>query len=386
MKRILILFASVLVFGSVIGQSNKVVTAWNLIKPEYNELDKAKQAIDEASVHPKTAGDAKTWYYRGLVYYRIYQSKDEKFKNLHPDPLRVAYESFIKAKELDTKDRWKDDLKFRITQSSADFFNRGSLEYENKKYLESLQSFETVIEIGKLPYINVVDTGSFFNAAIAADQAKIYDKAINYYYKSAELNYGGPEVFYYIGEIYKAQGDTTKALDAYQAGIEKYPNNNVNLYLEIINYYLPKNQVKEAFGFIEKALEKDPNNHLLWNVYGQALETREDMAKAEEAYKKSVEIDPKFFVGWYNIGRLNYNLGVNAQEAANAIPLNDEAGFKAAVEVADGHFRNALPYFEKAYEVNPNDADLLTALRQIYYRFKMNDKLDEIQKKIDALK
>ncbi|MCK9325782.1 MAG: tetratricopeptide repeat protein [Bacteroidales bacterium] len=386
MKRFLFLLAGLFVFSSLIGQSNKVVTAWNLIKPEYNELDKAMQAIDEASVHSRTAGDAKTWYYRGLVYYKIYQSKDEKFKNLHPDPLKVAYESFIKAKELDTKDRWKDELRFRITQTSADYFNRGSLEYENKKYEESLNSFETVIAIGKLPYINVVDTGSFFNAAIAADQAKIYDKALDYYYKSAELNYGGPEVFYYIGEIYKIQGDTTAALDAYKVGIEKYPENNVNLYLEIINYYLPKNQITEVFSFIEKALEKDPNNHLLWNVYGQALEQKEDMEKAAEAYTKAVEIDSTFFVGWYNIGRLNYNLGVNAQEAANQIPLNDEAGFKAAVEVADNHFKAGLPYFEKAFEINPNDPDLLTALRQIYYRFKMNDKLDAIQHKIDEIK
>lgn len=123
MKRFLFLLAGLFVFSSLIGQSNKVVTAWNLIKPEYNELDKAMQAIDEASVHSRTAGDAKTWYYRGLVYYKIYQSKDEKFKNLHPDPLKVAYESFIKAKELDTKDRWKDELRFRITQTSADYFD-----------------------------------------------------------------------------------------------------------------------------------------------------------------------------------------------------------------------------------------------------------------------
>jgi len=79
-------------------------------------------------------------------------------------------------------------------------------------------------------------------------------------------------------------------------------------------------------------------------------------------------------------------LGVNAQEAANQIPLNDEAGFKAAVEVADNHFKAGLPYFEKAFEINPNDPDLLTALRQIYYRFKMNDKLDAIQHKIDEIK
>ena len=55
MKKIIFLLAGIIGLGAAFGQSNKVVTAFNLMKPEYMELDKAKQAIDEASVHPKTA-------------------------------------------------------------------------------------------------------------------------------------------------------------------------------------------------------------------------------------------------------------------------------------------------------------------------------------------
>ena len=110
------------------------------------------------------------------------------------------------------------------------------------------------------------------------------------------------------------------------------------------------------------------------------------MTKAEEAYKKAVEIDPKFADGWYNIGRLYFNQGVTANDKANAIPLNDEAGFKDAMDVADKYFKDGLPFFEKAFEINPNDPILLNALKQIYYRFKMNDKLQEVQKRLDNLK
>ncbi|TSA38278.1 MAG: tetratricopeptide repeat protein [Porphyromonadaceae bacterium] len=396
MKKVIFLLACIVGVGAAFGQSNKVVTAYNLMKPEYMELDKAKQAIDEASVHPKTSMGAKTWYYRGLVYYKIYQSKDEKYKNLDPDPLKQAYLSFVKAKELDVNNRYEVELLFQLTRCSADYFNRGGAEYEQKKFDQAVESFETVIAIGKLPYINQLDTVVFFNAALAAQEAgakdtdkesanKFNNKAIDYYTKSIELNYGGAEVFHYIAEIYLLRGDSATALKTYEAGIKKFPDTAANLYIAMINFYLGRKEVKSAFGFVEKALEKDSSNASLWQVYGRALEDK-DKQKAIDAYKKMIELDPKNFNGYYNVGTVYFNMGVEANDKANAIPLSDEAGYKAALIVADNYFKEALPFFEQAYEVNKEDAELLSGLKQLYYRFKMNDKLQEVQKRIDALK
>lgn len=411
MKKVIFLLACMVGLGAAFGQSNKVVTAFNLMKPEYNELDKAKQAIDEASVHPKTAGEAKTWYYRGLVYYKIYQSKDERYKNLDPDPLKQAYLSFSKAKELDAAKRWEDELLFNMTRTSADYFNRGSAEYEQKKFAQSLESFETVIAIGKLPYINQLDSGAFFNAALAAQEAgtnelkaaqaiqeagpkengiatanKYFDKAIEYYKKSIDLNWGGPDVFHYLAEIYLAKGDSAAALKSYEAGIAKYPKKTANLYIALINYYLGKKDLLTGFNYIEKALELDSTNVTLWEVYGSALEKRGDKDKAIEAFKKMIAINPNSFDGYYWVGLVYFNLGVEAQDKANAIPLSDDAGFKNAVAVADNFFKEALPYFEKGFEINKEDPQLLLGLSQIYYRFKMNDKLAEVKKLIDEKK
>lgn len=386
MKKVIFLLACIIGLGGAFGQSNKVVTAFNLMKPEYNELDKAKIAIDEASVHPKTSAEAKTWYYRGLVYYKIYQSKDEKFKNLDPDPLKQAYLSFVKAKEYDAAaKRWEAELLFQLTRCSADYFNKGSAEFEQKKFTQSVESFETVMAIGKLPYINQLDTGSFYNAALASESAGMNDKAIEYYTKSIELNYGGPDVFHYLALIYLQKGDSASALKTYESGIMKYPNKSANLYIAMINFYLARKDVKSAFGFVEKAIEKDPNNASLWQVYGRALEDK-DKQKAIDAYKKMIELDPKNFNGYYNVGTVYFNKGVEANDKANAIPLSDDAGYKAALLIADNFFKEALPYFEQAYEINQEDGDLLSGLKQLYYRFKMNDKLQEVQKRIDGLK
>jgi len=387
MKKLIFLLTCMIGVGAAFGQSNKVVTAWNLMKPEYNELDKAKQAIDEASVHPKTSMEAKTWYYRGLVYYKIFQSKDEKFKALDPDPLKVAYQSFLKAKEYDAKEnRFKDDLLFRLTQTASDYFNRGSAEFEGKKFAQSVESFETVIAIGKLPFINLLDTGAIYNAALAADEGGMKDKALDYYKQTANFNYGGPEVFHYIAQIEMAKGDTAAAIKSYEDGIAKYPATSANLYIGIINVYLGKSDLKSAFGYVEKAIEKDPSNAALWQVYGRALDDNGRAEEAVNAYKKMIELEPANFEGYYNVGSVYFNMGVIANDKANSIPLSDEAGYKAAVAVADDHFKQALPFFEKAYEIKKDDGDLLLGLKQLYYRFKNTEKLAEVQKRLDALK
>lgn len=402
MKKLIFLLACVFSLGAAFGQSNKVQTAINWIKPEYLELDKAKEAIDEATVHPKTSAEAKTWFTRGQVYYKLYQTKDDRYKNLDKNPLKEAYLAFAKAKELDVTKRYEDQLLFHLTQIRADFFNKGGAEYEAKKFAQSMESFETVIAIGKLPFINQLDTGSFYNTALAAEGAalqstnkdtisKYNSKALDYYKKSIDLNWGGPDVFHYMATIHLKQGDSTQALKCYEEGIAKYPKQTANLYIALINFYLAKKDLSTGFGYMERALELDSSNASLWQVYGNALEKRNDRTKAIEAFKKMIVIDSTNFMGFYNVGSVYFNMGVEENDKANAVPFpyktaDDEKKYNEYLKSADDKFKLALPFFEKAYVIKKDDSDLLIGLKQIYYRFKETEKLAEIQKQIDKLK
>ncbi len=385
MKRIAIVFTLLIGFTLAYGQSNKVVSAWNYMKPEYNELDKAKEAIDEASQHPKTQAEAKTWYYRGLVYHKLFNTKEEKFKNLDPNPLKEAYLSYVKAKELDEKNRYEKDILFKLTVAGTEFFNKGSMEYEQKKFKESLESFETVMAIGQLPYINQVDTGAFFNAAIAADQAGMYEKALDYYKKSLELKYGGSDVYHYIAKVYEAMGDTAQSVQTYKEGIEAFPDNNVYLYIQLINYYLGKKQLSDAASFIRPAVAQDPENFSLWNVYGLAHE-ESNMDEAIKGYKKAIELNPDFFDPYYNLGTIYFNQGVEANNEAMNIPLNETEKYNETIKKRDTLFDEAMPFYERAHEIDPNYGDVLIALKEIYYRKQMTEKLAEVTKKIEERK
>ena len=108
MKKTILTVLIMMISIVMIGQTNERTSAFNYQR--YGKLDLAKAAIDEAVQDEKTIMDAKTWFYRGNIYYDIAVSTDANFQKLDPDPFGVAYESYMKAKELDTKGEFTADI------------------------------------------------------------------------------------------------------------------------------------------------------------------------------------------------------------------------------------------------------------------------------------
>jgi hypothetical protein len=54
---------------------NKALQLWT-----ENKLDEAKTMIDAATTYEKTMNDAKTYYYKGLIYASLDTTSNEKFK------------------------------------------------------------------------------------------------------------------------------------------------------------------------------------------------------------------------------------------------------------------------------------------------------------------
>ena len=366
------------------SQTKNVVSAWNSLKPEYNELDKAKDFIDKATVHPKTQVQAKTWYYRGLVYHKLYNTDNNDFKKLHPNPLKEAFAAFIRAEELDTKSRYQKDIHYKIGVAGREFFNLGTKYYDEKKFTEALESFETVIRISQLPYIDQIDPGAYFNAAIAADQAGKFVKAEKYYVKSIDLDYGGPDAFHYLATIQMTKGDTVSALDSYKQGIEKYPEDNSFLNIQMVNYHLGRGELVPAKQYALTALEQDSVNSSLWFVYGLATEET-DSTEAIYAYKRAIEIDPEYFDAYYNIGSIFYNEGVILNKDAMNVPLDQQEQYTKIVTHRDEILRKALPFYEKAQIIKDDFPELLNALKELYYRFEMKEKLEKVKARIEEL-
>jgi len=254
-----ILMFTVIVFG----QSNKVVSAYNYQK--YGKLDLAKEAIDEAAQNEKTVMSAKTWFYRGNIYYDIAMSIDSNYRKLDPDPLKVSFDSYMKAKEYDTKGEYTADID-KYTQAIAEgYYNLGVMAYNDKDYKNSALNFEKAYNTNK--NFGRIDTTALYNAAVAASIGKENQLAKQYYQQVIQLNYQKPDVYSSLADIYKEEGDTAMAVKVVEKGREIFPN-DFNLLVSEINISLATNDKAKAKQDLELAMQMDKTNPSIFFAVG----------------------------------------------------------------------------------------------------------------------
>ncbi|MDR1226922.1 MAG: tetratricopeptide repeat protein [Prevotellaceae bacterium] len=107
-------------------------------------------------------------------------------------------------------------------------------------------------------------------------------------------------------------------------------------------------------------------------------------------YKHTIEIDPKFYNAYYNLGALYYNKGVECIKEADAIKDWKDPKIKELEQQAEVEFKKALEPFLKAHELEPNDKYALETVKNLYFRFRNeNDDMMNLYKqykdKFDAL-
>ena len=103
-------------------------------------------------------------------------------------------------------------------------------------------------------------------------------------------------------------------------------------------------------------------------------------------YKKAVELKPDYFDAVYNLAVMNFNQAAEKLKIANEMDLKTyQKDGQKYIDEANAKFEEAVPYFEKAHEIKPDDAAVLENLELIYKRLKMFDKVEEVQGKIAAL-
>ena len=389
MKRTTILFALLFAVTCVFAQKGKVTSA--LSYKETGKLDKAVEAIEETidANNPKTESSIswpRTWEVRGEIYQAVFQSKDENYKKLSNDPLTTALDSYLKALQLDDKDRFGKSIKIKFTLLIGDLTNQAIAAFNEENYEKALKSFEQIMAIEQTPVYkaddpNAVDTVIMFNAGLAAYNAQNYDKAIDYYTKAAKYKYNGAKTYTLISSSYLQKKDTVGALQILQDGLKEYTQES-SLLVEIINIYINKNKVDEAIKYLEMAIAQDPKNPTFHFAQGTMFDRLLKSDEAATCYLKAIELKEDYFDAYYNLGALYYNKGVKQVDVANLIPSNQPEKYEIEKNKADLEFKKAIPYMEKAHEINPTDKFTLESLKTLYYRLKMLDKHAEIIEKI----
>lgn len=264
MKKFLLLIAAVSISLGMMAQKGKVTSALSFI--DQGALDKAKESLDQAMANEKSKDWFNTYFAKGKLAQAVYEADDPKYSTYFQDPLAEAYAAYEKAMELDTKGGIKKRIITNMIYNALamDLLAQGIKRFEEKEFEGALKSFATQIEITESDkYAGVPDTGMYYNAGLAAINAKNYEEALKYFQKCADMKYQGLITHIQIYECYLGQGDTIKAENYLLDLPNKFPGDNMAIF-QLIDFYQKSNKYDEAFKYMKIAKEQDPNNYSLY--------------------------------------------------------------------------------------------------------------------------
>ncbi len=387
MKKLILLFFSILMVTAIHAQRGKVLAAEAFI--DNQDLSSAEERINDAFEHPKSKDWPKTY----VVAARLATAKFAKNKS-ETDLLLNASNYYFKAAELDEqgdekgrgKNRYQKDIKVALTFFMPELQNAGIEAFNAEKYEAAMELFANVIKLNKLPLYESdnlpADSVFIYYTGLAASRSENWDKAEEYLLEAVDLKYAEGDAILLLNEVYTETKDSLKLAENLKKGFELYPEDD-RILTTLINYYLQTSQNKEALEYLNTAIEKDPENHSFYNARGVLHDMGKEFEKALADYQKALELKDDYFEPLLNIGVIYYNQGAEEMNSANDI--KDNKAYEIAKKAANETFRKSLPYMEKAHELKPEDTMVLETLKNLYYRFDMMEKYNEVDEKLKNL-
>jgi tetratricopeptide (TPR) repeat protein len=419
MKKTILTITTVAIASLSYAQKAKVVSAYNYNKAfersqKCSELKEGLDAINMAIDHEQTKEWAKTWYYRGNLYFNILASKDA-CKDIDAEALDKATDSYMKAlvlnfedpelKKLDLeKEDGSDIMKFygalqnkskvddemytmdimgrKLPGLAVEHGNAGIDKFQNKDYAGAKESFGKSLMLNQLG--GKLDTMMMYNTALAAEYSddtetakQIYDGLIMMKYN---IDGNGPNLYRSQANLCKKEGNEEKAAEYIKKGRAAYPS-DYNLIVAELDGYLKEQKYEEALQNLNLAIENNSSNEVLYFARGTVYEALKNEDNAVADYKKAIELKPNYFDAVFNLGAYYFNKGADKVNEANALPYNETKKFDAVKAEAKVAFEASIPHIEKANEIKPEDVDTANMLIKVYTQTEQYDKAKAIKAK-----
>ena len=198
-----------------------------------------------------------------------------------------------------------------------------------------------------------------------------------------------PEIVKNIALIYVQKGEVDLAISAIKEARAVNPN-DINLLLSEADLYIKLGDRDKFAELMKLAVEKDPNNAILYYNLGVINGEQGDFEAAKGYYLKALELDSTYSATYLNLVSL-----ILEGESALVDQMNELVTSRKASDMDKYDqleiqrielYKECLPYLEKLIEIDPANVEAITTAKNIYYtiddidKFKlMNAKLQEIE-------
>jgi len=315
----------------------------------------------------------------------------ERINPIHAEPLRVAVDAYVKARELDTKGTLDPKIKDNLIEVKSLLKRDGVNDYYSEDYIGALASFEDVLEINNMDLFDgefdttMVQYSGIISREIAGktDDKELYKKAIGYYKQLADVDFGGPNTYLQIKMDYISLGDTLAALEILKEAYEKYPD-SIDIIANVANTYIELKQIDEGLAFMETVIARNPEVAEYYYWQGRMLINKEEVEFVEKAiasYNKAGELDPSIYYVWYDVGYIYYLQGADFYD--RSAEEKDDAVRAKLIELGKEKYMSAIPALEKAYKLNNANTtvkfETLDLLQRVYYKEQMNEDYERVK-------
>lgn len=250
-----------------------------------------------------------------------------------------------------------------------------------KDYANAVKAYELFITLPFEPYMEgkiaaPADTilGEIrFYQGIALWQGENPKDAVGAFEKARKLGYLKKEVFDYALNCAAQSNNEAAIVKIAEEALPLYGKQDGQYVRILINGYLNNQNYVEANKIVDQAILDDPQSAELVNLKGNLVENQKSIEEAFPYFKKAVDLDPTSSKAQFDLGRYYFNKAVKIRDEKTDLTGD------ALAKLVNPLYEQALPYLEKAYELDKGNIDAKNALRSIYYQLNDEEKLNAIE-------
>lgn len=387
----------------LLAQAKKDISGLTMTVDSYN---KAFNKFKPALTNDETRNRAETWALANRIkieLYDKYMDNRRVGKNIDVKAmghsLIDAYEYSINALHLDTihvldkkgqpvidkktkrpkvRTKYSKDVVNRLVEHHDNYRIAGSEMYNVKDWDGAYKAWDYYCQMAartddpRWVKADTVVAEVRYYQGIAAWQMTDTIDAVRLFSIARHSGYNHKEVYDYALVCLSDLGNEEEVVKLAWEAFLKFGTSDPQYIRILINSYLSREDFSGANDLLDDALDANPNDDELLNLKGLVIESKESIYEAFPYYQRCIELNDSNASGLFNVGRYFYNKAMETRQ-------NSRLYGKKLADLVNPIYREALPYLEKSYAINPNNQELVNALRDIYYKLGEADKLQSIE-------
>lgn len=378
------------------------------------------QGAESVMTNATDAEKAQFFFVQGNSLLDLANKKVDTDKNL--SLAAKSFQDLIAVEKASGKIKYSTQAATSVAEIKYKLINNAIEDSKVDKHAESAKKLYDAYLLDKKDTINLYYAAStYVNAKEYTTAFKLYDELKNLNYSGKGVSYmavnkmSGEENSYataherdrYVkigthekprtevipskrGEIYKnmalilvEQGKTEEAKKSISDARKANPE-DTSLTLTEANLYLETKDFDTYKKLIAEVLEKSPNDpDLVFNL-GVLSYNAKNNADAEKYYLRAIQIKPDYVNAYLNLAILKLDADKKLFEEIQKLGSSekDNKRYEVLKKQREVVFKEALPFLEKATELDSANKEVKSTLLSVYRALEMTDKAKELKAKM----